>query len=382
MRRALNVDPAEPFDERAANELAVKQGLGVVVAGSIERRDEGYRLQATARQAVTGKVVARSERDASSRDGVLAAVGRLSEEIRQRLGDESSDAEQRFAMDTLTATSLDVVHDYAVAMEALSSSQFEAARASFQRAVERDPAFGLAYAGRAIASANLGKQQEAPEGRHRGGPSRGPDDRARALPRPRLYYYLTADYPSCVKEYGALVARYRSDSAAHNNRALCLTRLREMPRASAERGGDILPNRALYRVNLALYAAYATDFTTAQTEAVRAQQMSPLGNLPLAFAQLGQGRLDEARRTWGALGKASPVGASFAASGLGDLAIYSGRYSDAVRILRREPLRTARPATPMRRLRSSPPSPSPSSPGDGTPLPSPPRAGPSARARR
>ena len=128
VRRALNVDPPDPFDERAANELAVKQGLGVVVAGTIERRDEGYRLQATARQAVTGKVVARSERDASARDGVLAAVGRLSEEIRQRLGDESSDAEQRFAMDTLTATSLEVVHDYAVAMEALSSSQFEAAR--------------------------------------------------------------------------------------------------------------------------------------------------------------------------------------------------------------------------------------------------------------
>ena len=34
----------------------------------------------------------------------------VAEEIRQRLGDESTDAEQRFAMDTLTATSLDVVH--------------------------------------------------------------------------------------------------------------------------------------------------------------------------------------------------------------------------------------------------------------------------------
>ena len=335
VRRALNVEPPDPFDERAANELAVKQGLGVVVAGSIERRDQGYRLQATARQAVTGKVVARSERDASARDGVLAAVGRLSEEIRQRLGDESSDAEQRFAMDTLTATSLEVVHDYAVAMEALSSSQFEAARASFQSAVERDPAFGLAYAGRAIASANLGKQQEARKDiteavRHVDRMTERERFRARGL-----YYYLTADYPSCVKEYGALVARYRSDSAAHNNRALCLTRLREMPQALDEMREvvTILPNRALYRVNLALYAAYATDFTTAQTEAVRAQQMSPLGNLPLAFAQLGQGRLDEARRTWEALGKASPVGASFAASGLGDLAIYSGRYSDAVRIL-------------------------------------------------
>jgi serine/threonine protein kinase len=44
VRRALNVDPADPFDERAANELAVKQGLGVVVAGTIERRDQGYEL--------------------------------------------------------------------------------------------------------------------------------------------------------------------------------------------------------------------------------------------------------------------------------------------------------------------------------------------------
>ncbi|HEY1907392.1 MAG TPA: serine/threonine-protein kinase, partial [Myxococcaceae bacterium] len=161
VRRALNVDPPDPFDEKAANELAVKQGLGVVVAGNIERKDQGYRLQATVRQAVTGKIVARAEKDASGRDAVLASVGRLAEEIRQRLGDESSDAEQRFAMDTLTATSLEVVHDYAAGMDALSSSQFEAARASFQSAVERDPAFGLAYAGRAIASANLGKQQEA-----------------------------------------------------------------------------------------------------------------------------------------------------------------------------------------------------------------------------
>ncbi|HEY1907670.1 MAG TPA: tetratricopeptide repeat protein, partial [Myxococcaceae bacterium] len=150
-----------------------------------------------------------------------------------------------------------------------------------------------------------------------------------------LYYYLTSDYPSCVKEYGALVARYKSDAAAHNNRALCLTRLRDMPQALEEMREvvAIFPNRALYRVNLALYAAYATDFATAQAEATRAQQLSTLGNLPLAFAQLGLGRLDDARRTWQTLGKASPVGASFAASGLGDLAVYSGRYAEAVQIL-------------------------------------------------
>ena len=40
--------------------------------------------------------------------------------LRQALGDETSDANQRFAMDTLTATSLDVVRDYADAMDALA----------------------------------------------------------------------------------------------------------------------------------------------------------------------------------------------------------------------------------------------------------------------
>jgi tetratricopeptide (TPR) repeat protein len=365
VRRALNVDPPDPFDERAANELAVKQGLGVVVAGTIERVDQGYRLQATARQAVTGKVVARAERDASARDGVLAAVGRLSEEIRKRLGDESSDAEQRFAMDTLTATSLDVVHDYAVAMEALSSSQFEAARASFQRAVERDPAFGLAYAGRAIASANLGKQQEAQKDiseavRHVDRMTERERFRARGL-----YYYLTSDYPSCVKEYGALVARYRSDAAAHNNRALCLTRLREMPQALDEMREvvTILPNRALYRVNLALYAAYASDFTIAQAEAVRAQQMSPLGNLPLAFAS--SGRAGSTRRGGPGRPSARPARSERPSPRRVSVTWPSTPAATPRRCAswRRGRRRTGQPAIPTARRPRSPPSPSPSSPG-------------------
>ncbi|HTS78971.1 MAG TPA: protein kinase [Myxococcaceae bacterium] len=335
VRRALNVDPPEKFDERAASELAVKQGLGVVVSGAIEAADTGYRLRATARQAVSGQVLASAQRDAPRRDAVLGAVGGLADEIRQRLGDEASDAERRFAMDTLTATSIDVVHDYAAGMEALSSSHFEDARTSFQRAVQGDPNFGLAHAGLAIASANLGQQQEA---QHDIAEAVRHVDRMTERERFRtrgLYYYLTADYPSCVKEYGALVARYRSDAAAHNNRALCLTRLREMPKALEEMREvvAILPNRALYRVNLALYAAYASDFPTARTEALRARQLSPLGDLPLAFAALGSGDLDEARRTYEGFAKASPVGASFASSGLGDLAVYAGRFGAAVRIL-------------------------------------------------
>lgn len=335
VRRALGIQPPEPFDAKAATELAVQQGLGIVVAGSIERSGEGYRLQLDATQAITGRQVAGVEATASGRNQVLAVTGKLADDIREALGDDSSDAKQRFAMDTLTATSLDVVRDYALAMDALASGRFEAALVSFGRAVARDPKFGLAHAGLAIASANLGRPQDAQ--RHATEAIRHVDrmtERERFRTR-GLYYYVTADYGSCVKEYSALLERFTADAAARNNLALCLTRLRDMKGALEQMraAAEILPNRALYRVNLALYAAYASDFAAAETEAVKAKAMSPFGFVPLAFARTGLGRLDEAKATLQEFAAVDKLGASHAAAGRGDLAIYEGRYEEAVRIL-------------------------------------------------
>ena len=50
----LGVRPPETLDEAAAREIAVKQGLGVVLAGSIEPQGSGYGLSVKAAQTVTG----------------------------------------------------------------------------------------------------------------------------------------------------------------------------------------------------------------------------------------------------------------------------------------------------------------------------------------
>ena len=49
-----------------------------------------------------------------------------------------------------------------------------------------------------------------------------------------MYYRMTGDYQQCVKEYGELIARYAADVVGHNQRALCLTQLRDMRRAVDE----------------------------------------------------------------------------------------------------------------------------------------------------
>lgn len=355
VRRGLGVPAPQALDARAARELAVKQRIGVVVAGTIGRDAGGYRLSLNATQAVTGTVIGVAEDVAADRDEVLARAGALAERIRQALGDDASDAKQRFAMDTLTATSLEVVHDYALAMDALASSRFDDALDNFAKAVARDPQFGLAHAGMAIASSNLGRQQDAEK---YAAEALKHVDRMTERERLRtrgLHSFVTADYPACVQEYGALIERYRADAAARNNYALCSTHLRQMPRALEEmrQAVKILPNRALYRVNLALYAAYGSDFANAEIEARQAVQLSPLGHVPLGFALLGLDRRADATQVYEDFAKANALGATHAASGLGDLAAYEGRYDDAVRRLDAAWLRIARRARRTARPRSS-----------------------------
>jgi serine/threonine protein kinase/tetratricopeptide (TPR) repeat protein len=334
--RSLGVRPPETLDEVAAREIAVRQGVGVVLSGTVSRQRNGYGVSVKAVRAVTGDVIASASESASSRNEVLAATTELASEVRRALGDDTSDSAQRFAMETLSAASLDVVRDYAMGMEALSDSRNEDARKSFLSAVQRDPKFGAAYAAMAIASANVGQQREAEKHvkeavRHLDGMTERERYRTRGL-----FYYVTGDYQACVKEYSDLVARFAADAAAHNNLALCSTKLRNVPVALEEmrRVVDILPKRALYRVNLALYAAYGGDFQTSEQEARVAEELgSRWGIFALAFAQLGQGQIVQASETYQRLGKVDELGASQMASGLGDLAIYQGRFSDAVRIL-------------------------------------------------
>ena len=332
--RGLGVRPPEVLDERAALELAVKNGVEVVLSGRIEPRGAGYAVWVKATRAVTGDVIVEATETASDRNQVLGVTTRLADAVREALGDDTSDAAQRFAMDTLSATSIEVVRDYAAAMDSLSRSRFDDARQAFGRAVERDPSFGLAYAGLAIASRNLDNQQDAERYvneaiRHLDGMTERERYRTRGL-----FYFITSDYQACVREYGDLIERFSADAAARNNLALCLTYLRDLPRAVEEMRQvvRILPNRALYRENLALYANYSGDFDTAAQEVQKMADPGLFGRLALAFAQVGQGQRQAASATYQSLASIDELGRSYAASGLGDLATYEGRFADAILI--------------------------------------------------
>jgi len=108
-----------------------------------------------------------------------------------------------------------------------------------------------------------------------------------------------------------------------------------MPRALAEmrQALKILPNRVLYRENLALYAGYSSDADTAQQEAAVIKPPTLFSLVAVAFAHMLKGELPQATETYESLGEVGGEhGGSFTASGIGDIALYEGRFADAARI--------------------------------------------------
>ena len=326
---------ADKLDEMAAREIAVKQGFNVIVAGMITPQRTGYNVSVKAVQAVTGNVIATGDRFAASKDEVLAAATRLAATVRTALGDETSESDQIFAMTSLSTTSLDVVRQYVEGMEAASNGKAEDARVKFAAALDMDPKFGIAYTSLAAALRNLGRPQEAEK--YLNEALRyldGMTERERLSTR-GYFYLATGDYQQCVKEYGELISRFEADVVGRNQRAVCMTRLRDMRGAVEEMRYvvNLLPNRAIFRNNLALYADYAGEFADAEKEARALPASSEYANLALAMAQVGQNQFPEATATYEKLGTLSPFGQSLSAAGLADVAVIQGRFADAARIL-------------------------------------------------
>ena len=332
VRSTFGARPPEKLDEAAAREIALKEVLGIVLSGSIERQGSGYAISMKATETVTGKVIEEAKTRASSKEQVLGEATELVTSVREALGDETSDSAKLFAR-SISSTSLEVVGLYAAAVESNSNGRSDLAAEKLQQAVTLDPNFGIGYLGLAAMSQNMSRLQDADKYitealRH----LQGMSERERLSTR-GFSNSLTGDYRQCEKEYSELITRNKTNVAALNQRAKCLSKLRDMHGAVEDmtKAVHLVQGRVLYRNNLAVYSVYAGDFLNAEQQLQAIQEPNDLSILALAFAQLGQGRVQEAAATYDRLEKMSARGASWAASGRADLALYEGRLGDAAR---------------------------------------------------
>jgi tetratricopeptide (TPR) repeat protein len=331
--------PTEHLDKTSARLVAISQNVGAVITGELSRQQKHYTISAAVVDAVTGNVLAQATVTAANKDEVLRVVPRVVAPIRKALGDTTSESvELASTTGAFTAASLEAVHEYGRGMELQFAGKPTEALSAFTKAAELDPSFARAYSGMAAQAFNLGRRQDFEKYI---GLALAHVDRMteREAYRVRsLYYVRTGNLQKCVSEGAEMLQRYPADNVVTSNLAGCYMGLRDFAKAveAARRAVDLAPNGVLQRVNLAFASIYAGDFPGAEKAAQATIQLNPSsepGFHALAEAQLGQGKLADAATTYDKLERLSPVGASFAASGRGDLAMYEGRFQEAARIL-------------------------------------------------
>jgi tetratricopeptide (TPR) repeat protein/predicted Ser/Thr protein kinase len=333
--------PTNKLDDQTARLVAVNQDVNAVVTGELGRRGNEYTISAAVLDPVTGNVLAKTEVTAANEDAVLLDIPKLTAPIRKALGDTTPESVQiDNERGALSAASLEVVHQYGIAIGQLFDGNFDQALRSASNVVALDPNFARGYVVMASAEGDMGRMQDAERDvklamEH--------VDRMTERERYRIrgqYYMYTGNWPKCVEEYGELGKRFPADNVAQGNLSSCYMALRKIPEgiAAMQRQVDLEPKVAVTHTYLSLYLSYGGDFGTAEREArtgLALNRSSPEAYLALAEAQLGRGQMSQAKETYQDLEKVNQTGASLAAFGLADLAAYEGRYVEAVRVLER-----------------------------------------------
>lgn len=326
------------LDEQTARLVANREGLGYVVSGTIERQGSGYKVTTHTIDASTGKQIESTSVQEDTKDAVLKSVPRIAAKVRGALGDTTPESAQLSAAETFTTTSLEAAKYYAQAQDLQWAGKYDDATVAYKQALAIDPQMGRAYSGLAVIAYNSGNKNAAAKYFDQAMANIGRMSERERYRTRGLYYLKQRDAPKAIEEYTQLVKKYPADSAGYANLAFAYFYTRDMERALevGMQAVALSPRNVPQRNNVGLYAMYAGDFKRAITEQNAVLAINPRFNLAYvgkALSQLGADDDAGAILTWQTLAKINAHGASSAAEGLADLALYQGRIQDAVDML-------------------------------------------------
>ena len=236
--RLMERPPDERITRSIAREIAQREQLKALLAGSITRLGGNYAVAVEAIDAVTGDVLAREQVEAAGKEQVLASLSTVASRLREKLG-ESLASIQRFdvPLPRATTASLDALHAYALALEQGREVPRLETIPHLKRAIELDPTFALAYAQLSSVYANNGQRALAPPFSRQAF-----ELRDRVSERERFYiswrYYSDADrsWDEALELARTWTESYPQEAFAFNSLGLASFRLGQSEQAVAAVG--------------------------------------------------------------------------------------------------------------------------------------------------
>lgn len=328
------------LDVQTAQLVCMREGISLLVDGGIQKTESEYVLYASVRDPTDEASIKEYSRRVSNKAEVLSATVWLANKIREDLGDIAADAAQVFAQETFSTSSLEAMHAYTRAQDLYGQGNRDEAIAEYLRAIEEDPDFGRAYSGLALVYRNIG-QPDLAEKYFQEALSRIDRMSDREKFRTRgIYHLINRNFQGAIEECSQLVEKFPGDFAGYTNLALAYFYARDY--AKAEEIGikavELYPANILPHFNLSWYALVAGNYELSEQEVQKALEIDPEYDetlVVLALSKLARENTQSAIETYNQLKSISPEGASLAALGLADVALYEGRITDAIDILQK-----------------------------------------------
>jgi serine/threonine protein kinase/predicted Zn-dependent protease len=162
--RLMGRSPEQPVTGEVARELCQRVGSKAMLAGSISSLGNEYVIGLNAINCATGDTLVAEQARASGKGEVLKALDNSASALRTKLG-ESLASVQKFAtpIDEATTSSLEALKAFSMGRRIFLEKGDVAGLPHFQRAVELDPNFALAYSYLGSVYTNLGQATLASE---------------------------------------------------------------------------------------------------------------------------------------------------------------------------------------------------------------------------
>ncbi len=187
----------------------------MLVSGSIANVGGDYLLTIEATDCVSGKKLAEAKAEAVSKEKVLAALDRTADRIRSGLGESAKSVkEYEVPIAQATTSSLEALKAYSIGeyMVGRSGKEETETLPLFQRAVELDPQFAMAYAAIATDYYNLNEYKlAAPYYQKAFDLSDHVSQKERLYIRAHYYADSVKDVEQGIKEYQLWAATYPRD---------------------------------------------------------------------------------------------------------------------------------------------------------------------------
>jgi tetratricopeptide (TPR) repeat protein len=225
-------EPPSTMTVDLANEVATREGIKAVVSGEINAVVGSYVISAQLLAPETGEVLVPVRETAEDSTHIIEAVDRLSNRLRERIGESLRSIRQTPPLARVTTASLPALRKYTLGVRAGDAGEVAQAIALFQEAVTLDTAFAAAYRGLAIYLGNWGIERAlAAESM-----SRAFRFRDRLTEEERLWttgsYYMARNQPQdALPSYLTLLETRPDDPKLINNIGVLYTMQRENARA-------------------------------------------------------------------------------------------------------------------------------------------------------